>query len=168
MKQPTESNPRAQQGWRIGFVLLSAAITCLFIIAIVILGISRLTYIRGVWGLAIGILQFFSLFFILIVTGLVGIWYTMIVIFNTTHPKYPPDYSRWVVIGFLMFFLILGCCWAELFYLVGITIPSATIPDSFVVMEWLFVMVFFGVAGFFFAAMSAITWCKWLSLSVKE
>ncbi|MFX0077676.1 MAG: hypothetical protein ACFE8O_00400 [Candidatus Hermodarchaeota archaeon] len=167
IEQPEKNSPGVQPVWRIGFVLLSIAITCLFIIAIVILGNSRLNYIQGVLGLATNIVQFFSLFFILIITGLVGIWYTMIVIFNTTHPKYPSDYSRWVVIGFLIFFLILGSCWAELFYLVGITIPSATIPDSFVVMQWLFVMIYFGVAGFFFAAMSVITWFKWLSLSPK-
>lgn len=164
MEQPEQSNPRAQPVWRIGFVLLSIAITCLFIIAIVILGISRLSFIQGFLGLAISTLQFFSLFFILIIMGLGGVWYTMIVIFGTTHPKYPPDYSRWVIIGFLMFFLILGSCWVELFYLVGIAIPSATIPDSFAVMQWLYVMVFFGVAGFFFAVMSAVTWFKWLNL----
>jgi hypothetical protein len=168
MEQPEKRKPRAQPVWRIGFVFLSIAITCLFIIAIIILEITRQTFIQGFLGLVISTLQFFSLFFILIITGLVGIWYTMIVIFGTTHPKYPPDYSRWVIIGFLMFFLILGSCWVELFYLVGITIPSVTTPDSFVVMQWLFVMVILGVAGFFFTAMSAVTWFKWLNLPAKE
>ncbi|MHA2428566.1 MAG: hypothetical protein ACXADB_11130 [Candidatus Hermodarchaeia archaeon] len=168
MEQPEKSNPRAQLVWRIGFVHLSITITCLFIVAIIFLGIAWQTFIQGFGGLAISILQFFSLFFILIITGLVGIWYTMIVIFGTTHPKYPPDYSRWVINGSLVFFLILGPCLVELFYLVGITIPSATIPDSFVVLQWLFVLVFFGLAGFFFAAMSAIIWFKWLKLPDQE
>jgi hypothetical protein len=159
MEKPPEPYPGSKRAWRLGFVILTIIILCLIISQIVLFELTRQAFLLSNWWFGVH-MQFFSLIFTLVITMLVGPWFSMIVIFGSTHPKYGAQYWQWLGQGVLVMMFV-GTCWTQLILLYNhVAWPYP--PGPFVLFELVATSILYGVWGFTVVGISVVFWWKWL------
>ncbi len=165
--QIKEPYPGLVRVWRIGYVVLSTAIVAIFISIVVLLEITRQLALVIHYSYASPFL--FSVLILLFIQGvLVGMWLSIQVIFGSTHPTHKPHYWRWVLLGFtVMWFMTM-----TIFQFTNMMGHFRVLPIYFYLLGFLNELILVSITNlimaFFFAAMSAVMWFKWLKPPTKE
>ncbi|MFX1509957.1 MAG: hypothetical protein ACFFBR_06595 [Promethearchaeota archaeon] len=165
MEKTAEVYSGLKKAWRFGFLILTLAILCLFVSQIILFELTLQAFLLSNWWFSVNV-QFFGVIFTVIITMLIGPWFSMIVIFGSTHPKYGTQYWQWLSQG-LTVMLFIAMCWAQLVLLINdVTWPYPPSPTVFISLAA--ALMIYGIVGFFIAALSVLIWVKWLKPEKTE
>ncbi|MFX1540538.1 MAG: hypothetical protein ACFFBX_07185 [Promethearchaeota archaeon] len=161
-----ELYPGTLRLWRIGYIVLSAAIVSIFIAMTVLLEITRQITLIIDWGYASPFC--FSVLILFLIQGfLVGMWLSIQIIFGCTHPIHKPHYWRWILLGIY----IVGFMTITIFQFAIMWGFFRVPPIYFDLLGFLIYLIMVSInnviMAFLFAAMSAVMWFKWLKPLTK-
>ncbi|MFW9985326.1 MAG: hypothetical protein ACFFDJ_02045 [Candidatus Odinarchaeota archaeon] len=161
-----ELYPGTLRLWRIGYIVLSAAIVSIFIAMTVLLEITRQIALIIDWGYASPFC--FSVLILFLIQGfLVGMWLSIQIIFGCTHPIHKPHYWRWILLGIY----IVGFMTITIFQFAIMWGFFRVPPIYFDLLGFLIYLIMVSInnviMAFLFAAMSAVMWFKWLKPLTK-
>ncbi len=165
--QIKEPYPGTLRFWRIGYLVLSAAIVAIFITMTMLLEITRQITVLIDWGYASPF--WFSVFILLLIQGfLVGMWLSIQIIFGCTHPVHKPHYWRWLLLGIY----VIGFMTITMFQFASMLGYFRVLPIYFDLLgflnELIMVIILNLIMAFFFTTMSAVMWFKWLKPLTKK
>ncbi len=161
-----ELYPGTLRLWRIGYIVLSAAIVSIFIAMTVLLEITRQITLIIDWGYSSPFC--FSVLILFLIQGfLVGMWLSIQIIFGCTHPIHKPHYWRWILLGIY----IVGFMTITIFQFAIMWGFFRVPPIYFDLLGFLIYLIMVSInnviMAFLFAAMSAVMWFKWLKPLTK-
>jgi len=148
--------------WRIGYVVLSAAITAIFAATAVLLEVSRQTALTSGYGGDSLPFVFLALILLLVQGFVVGVWLTMTVIFGCTHPVHGRCHWRWPILGLTVTGFMSNTIFQFTSLLCHFRVPPAYFNLPAFLSELLAVSIMNLVMAVLFVAVSLLVWFAWL------